>query len=66
MPGQAAKMAQVILERRKEIEDLCELGKSQNHCLKEFETTSYLPHDPFTWRIDEIREKISKAQANLE
>ena len=65
-PGRAAKMAQVILEQRKEIKDLCELVKTQSTRLKELEITSYPSHGQFTWRIDEIREKIRTAQANLE
>ncbi len=62
-PQRCAGMAATILDLQKELKDLRLTVSKQADVVKELETSVYPSSGQFTWRIDDIRAKITQAQA---
>ena len=62
-PRHASEMASTILTLKKDMEELKLSLISQNGRIDEVESTVYPALGQFTWRVDNIRDKIKQAQA---
>lgn len=62
-PRHAANMGTMILKLQKEVESLKSQVNQQSVTISQLDDTLYPSAGQFTWRIDNIREKIKSAQA---
>ena len=62
-PKHASQMAAAILKLQNEMEELKASISSQDDIVRGIESTMYPALGQFTWRVDNIREKIKQAQS---
>lgn len=56
------KLAEMVIEQKKEIEVLKQALESHTDILKEMESTSYSAYGKFTWKVESLREKVALAE----
>ena len=57
-----SRLAAIVLEQKQEIETLRKTLESHENNLKDLAITCYPSHGQFTWRINDIVDKVRKAQ----
>ena len=62
-PQRAAKMAETILDLKTRLENLETLQNNRSSIVKDLESTLYPLSGQFTWKIDNITNRIKSAQA---